>query len=262
MLIVLMNSGNFNSYEIEVFLVGPCLGESKCFGLVYFHIDIKKALCGVSFMAIGSVFYGLVDFILNIDVHLDAIVQQYGLATYIILFLIIFLETGIVVTPFLPGDSLIFVAGAIAAKGSLDIVLLFLLLSFSAVLGDTVNYWIGSAAGKKIYERELIVKREHILKTQEFYDKHGGKAIIFARFVPIIRTIAPFVAGVGKMKYSRFFAFNVIGAILWVALFGFGGYFFGNIPFVERNLSIFIIAIILISIAPPIFIWIRNKLRK
>ncbi len=204
----------------------------------------------------------IIDFILNVDVHLDAIVQQYGLLSYIILFLIIFFETGIVVTPFLPGDSLIFVAGAIAAKGSLDIVLLFLILTIAAIIGDSVNYWIGSITGKKVYQREFIIKREHIEKTQEFYKKHGGKAIIFARFVPIIRTIAPFVAGVGKMNYTRFFAFNVLGAILWVALFGFGGYLFGNIPFVESNLSIFIIAIIFISIIPPIFMWIRNKLKK
>ena len=207
-------------------------------------------------------FTNLVDFVLNIDVHLDAIVQQYGVATYLILFLIIFLETGIVVTPFLPGDSLIFVAGAIAAKGSLDVVLLFLILSLSAIIGDTVNYWIGSIVGKKVYEREFLIKRERIEKTKEFYQRHGGKAIIFARFVPIIRTIAPFVAGVGKMRYSRFFAFNVLGAILWVSLFAFGGFLFGNIPFVEHNLSIFIIAIIFISIIPPISMWIRNKLKR
>ena len=202
------------------------------------------------------------DFILNIDVYLDSIVQQYGFFSYVILFLIIFFETGIVITPFLPGDSLIFVAGAIAAKGSLDIVLLFLILTLAAIIGDTVNYWIGTLTGRKAYERRFIIKREHIDKTQDFYRKHGGKAIIFARFVPIIRTIAPFVAGIGKMQYSRFFAFNVIGAILWVALFGFGGYLFGNIPFVEQNLSIFIIVIIFISVAPPIFIWIRNKLKR
>ncbi len=211
---------------------------------------------------VTELFSMMIDFILNIDSHLEFIVQQYGFASYLILFLIVFFETGVVITPFLPGDSLLFVAGAIASRGALNIFLLFLLLSFAAILGDTVNYWIGSIVGKKAYQRDFLVKREYIEKTQAFYQKHGGKAIVLARFVPIIRTVAPFVAGVGKMKYSRFFAFNVIGGILWVALFGFGGYFFGNIPFVERNLSAVILVIIFISIIPPVYIWIREKIKK
>ncbi len=211
---------------------------------------------------VAEIFSMLIDFILNIDSHLEFIVQQYGFLTYLILFLIIFFETGVVITPFLPGDSLLFVAGAIASRGALNIFLLFLLLSFAAILGDTINYWIGSVVGKKAYHRDFLVKREHIEKTQAFYQKHGGKAIVLARFVPILRTIAPFVAGVGKMKYSRFFAFNVVGGILWVALFSFGGYFFGNIPFVENNLSAFILVIIVISIIPPVYIWIREKINK
>ena len=211
-------------------------------------------------MVLESLISQAIDFILHIDTHLNLIVQQYGFAAYFILFLIIFIETGIVVMPFLPGDSLLFVAGALAAIGSLNVILLFLLLSFAAVLGDTINYWIGFVIGKKVYSRDSLVKRRHIDATKEFYQKHGGKAIILARFVPIVRTAAPFVAGVGRMKYSRFFAFNIVGGILWVALFVFGGFLFGNIPFVERNLSIFIIAIVFISIIPPIFIWIKNKL--
>lgn len=209
-----------------------------------------------------EIFSVMIDFILNIDSHLEFIVQQYGFLTYLILFLIVFFETGVVITPFLPGDSLLFVAGTIATRGALNIFLLFLLLTFAAILGDTVNYWIGSIVGKKAYQRNFLVKREHIEKTQAFYQKHGGKAIVLARFVPIIRTVAPFVAGVGKMKYSRFFAFNVVGGALWVALFGFSGYFFGNIPFVESNLSVFILAIIFISIIPPIYLWIREKINK
>lgn len=213
-------------------------------------------------MAVENLFYLIIDFIINIDSHLEAIVQSYGFATYLILFLIIFLETGIVVTPFLPGDSLLFVAGALAAKGLLNIMLLFMLLTLAAIIGDTVNYWIGSVVGKKAYQKDFLVKREHIDKTQKFYNRHGGKAIIFARFVPIIRTLAPFVAGIGRMNYTRFFAFNVIGGIFWVALFGFGGFLFGNIPFVERNLTLLIFSIIIISFIPPIFVWIRNKLKK
>ncbi|HEU5209194.1 MAG TPA: DedA family protein [Longimicrobiales bacterium] len=202
----------------------------------------------------------LVDFILNIDVHLDSIIRQYGAWTYMILFLIIFAETGFVVTPFLPGDSLLFAAGAFAARGSLDPYTLTVLLIIAAIAGDTVNYWIGHALAPRLAQgRVWFIKESHLRKTQEFYDRHGGKTIIIARFVPIVRTFAPFVAGVGTMHYPRFLAYNVIGGVVWVLLFVWAGYFFGNIPAVEHNFTLVIFAIIFISLLPPIIEYIRHR---
>ncbi len=202
----------------------------------------------------------LIDFFLHLDKNLMAIAQAYGTLIYLFLFLIIFCETGLVITPFLPGDSLLFAAGALSANEILNIFVLFALLSLAAILGDSVNYWIGSFIGPKIFnEKSRFFKKEHLMKTQGFYEKHGGKTIIIARFIPIIRTFAPFVAGIGKMKYKKFLLYNIIGGILWVFLFIFTGYFFGALPFVKRNFSLIIIAIIIISILPAIIEFIRNK---
>ena len=205
----------------------------------------------------------LVDFIIHIDVHLGSIISTYGLATYVILFLIIFMETGLVFTPFLPGDSLLFAAGAFAALGSLNIWVLFLIMTLAAVLGDTANYWIGYFFGKKIVAHPKIpIDETHIAETQKFFYKHGGKTIILARFMPFIRTFAPFVAGVGRMKYQQFFSYNVIGGILWVAIATFAGYFFGNIKFVKENFSLVIFGVIIISLLPILFELINRKLKK
>jgi membrane-associated protein len=204
----------------------------------------------------------LADFILNIDVHLGGLISVYGNFVYAILFIIIFLETGFVITPFLPGDSLVFAAGAFAALGSLNVFAVFLFLTFSAILGDTANYWIGYYFGKKILSHPKIpINQEHIDKTNTFFKKHGGKTIILARFMPFIRTFAPFVAGIGKMEYKNFILFNVIGGILWVGLFTSAGYLFGNMPFVKHNFSLIIIAIVFLSLSPALYEYIRRKLK-
>lgn len=205
----------------------------------------------------------LFDFILHIDVHLGEIISNYGLLTYGILFLIVFVETGLVLTPFLPGDSLLFAAGAFAALGSLNIVAVIVLLITAAILGDTVNYWIGHFFGEKMIANPKIpINKEHIDKTKAFFDKHGGKTIILARFVPIVRTFAPFVAGVGKMSYKHFISYNVIGGILWVLIFSLGGFLFGNIPSVKHNFSFVIIAIILLSVLPIVLEFLKKKIKK
>ena len=192
-----------------------------------------------------------VDIFIHLDVYLSEIISTYGIWTYAILFLVIFMETGFVVTPFLPGDSLLFAAGAFAALGSLNVFLLAGLLIFAAVAGDTLNYWIGHKLGDKVYTSEIKwIKKEYIDRTQAFYKKHGGKTIFLARFVPIIRTFAPFVAGIGKMPYGYFISYNIVGGITWVMLFTFVGYFFGNIPYIKHNFSLVIMAIILISFIP------------
>lgn len=202
----------------------------------------------------------IIDFILHIDKHLNEIIQTYGTWTYLLLFLIIFMETGLVITPFLPGDSLIFAAGAFAAQGSLNVWILFILLSFAAILGDTVNYWIGHYIGPRAFSGNVrFLKKEYLDRTHAFYEKHGGKTIILARFIPIIRTFAPFVAGVGAMTYSHFIVYNVIGGVLWVGLFTFLGYFFGNLPFVQENFIYVIVAIIVISVMPAVIEFIRER---
>ena len=204
--------------------------------------------------------YWLVDIFLHLDKHLGEILSQYGSWTYAILFLVVFLETGLVATPFLPGDSLLFAAGAFAALGSLDLWILLVLLSVAAILGDSVNYWIGRRIGPRVFnDRVRWLKREHLLRTQEFYERHGGKTIIIARFVPIVRTFAPFVAGIGSMSYRRFFAYNVFGGLLWVGLLVPAGYFFGNLPVVRENFSIVILAIIGISLLPLVFEYVRHR---
>ncbi len=202
----------------------------------------------------------LIDFVLHMDVYLKDIITNYGVWTYGILFFVIFMETGFVVTPFLPGDSLLFAAGTFAALGALNPVYLFLLLVVAAIIGDTVNYSIGAYVGPKAFSGDLkFLKKEHLDKTQAFYEKHGGKTIILARFIPIIRTFAPFVAGIGTMKYSKFITYNVVGGIAWVAIFISLGYFFGNIPFVQKNFELVIFAIIFISFLPPIFEIIKAR---
>jgi membrane-associated protein len=205
----------------------------------------------------------MIDFLLHLDKHLNYIIENYGLWCYAIFFLIIFCETGLVVTPFLPGDSLIFTLGTLAATGSLEVASLFALLAIAAVLGDSANYAIGKYFGDVIlrHQGKWFLKKEHVERTHRFYEKYGAKTIVIARFVPIIRTFAPFIAGVGKMTYMKFFSYNVIGGLLWVTLFIFGGYFFGNIPFVKRNFSTVIFAIIIISIMPAVIEVIREKRR-
>lgn len=202
----------------------------------------------------------LVDFVLHIDRHLSEIIKNYGVWTYAILFLIIFCETGLVVTPFLPGDSLLFAVGAFAAKGDLHVGWILGLLCVAGILGDTVNYWIGHLFGAKLVAKfPRIVKPEHLARTHAFYEKYGGKTIILARFVPIVRTFAPFVAGVGTMSYGRFFVYNVVGAIVWVVGFVLLGYFFGNLPVVKRNFTLVIMAIIVLSIVPMVIEFLRAR---
>jgi membrane-associated protein len=194
----------------------------------------------------------ITDLILHLDKHLAAVIMQYGAWTYALLFTIIFIETGVVIFPFLPGDSLLFAAGTFAALGALNIWVLFILLALAAVLGDTVNYWIGHFLGERAYNIKWI-KREYLDRTHGFFDKYGRKTIFLARFVPIVRTFAPFVAGIGQMSYPAFISYNIVGGITWVALFLFAGYFFGNIPFIRDHFSLVVLAIILISIMPMIY---------
>jgi len=204
----------------------------------------------------------LLEWVLHLDVHLAFLLNQVGAWTYIILFGVIFMETGFVVTPFLPGDSLIFTAGALAAiNGSpLHIVILYLVLAVAAILGDTVNYWIGHAIGPRVFTQKVrFLKKEYLDRTHQFYEKHGGITIFLARFIPIIRTFAPFIAGVGEMSYGRFISYNVFGGLVWTALFTFGGYFFGNLPFVKDNFSFVIIGIIIVSVIPAVVEFFRGR---
>lgn len=201
----------------------------------------------------------LIDFILHVDQHLLEFVRDYGIWIYAILFLIIFVETGLVVMPLLPGDSLLFAAGAIAATGAMDPVLLSILLFIAAVMGDSLNYQIGRYIGPRVFSMKLrFIKRDHLLKTQSFFEKHGGKTIIFARFLPIIRTFAPFIAGVSHMQYSRFLMFNVIGGAAWILSFVWLGYFFGNLPVIKDNFTYVIFAIIGISMLPAVLKMLRQ----
>jgi membrane-associated protein len=204
----------------------------------------------------------LADVFLHLDTHLSQVIAQYGEWTYFILFLIIFCETGLVVTPFLPGDSLLFAAGTFAALGALDVRLLVPLLIVAAVVGDTVNYWVGASIGPRAFEGNLrFLRKEHLDRTRAFYERHGGKTIILARFVPIVRTFAPFVAGVGAMSYPRFITYNVVGAVLWVGLLVLAGFFFGNIPVVRENFTVVILAIIAISVMPVVVEAVRGRRR-
>ena len=206
----------------------------------------------------------IVDIALHLDKYLSGVIQQYGLWTYAILFMIIFVETGFVVLPFLPGDSLLFAAGTFAALKALKVGWLILILSAAAIIGDTVNYWVGHHVGPKVFCRDnaRFFKKEYLDRTHAFYEKHGGKTIIIARFVPIIRSFAPFVAGIGRMSYGRFLAFNVIGGIGWVVLLVGAGYFFGNIPLVKENYSLAIVAIIAISTVPVAVEYLRHRKKK
>lgn len=206
----------------------------------------------------------LIELVLHLDKHLNVVIQTYGLWTYLLLFIVIFCETGLVVTPILPGDSLLFAAGTFAALGSLEVEALFVLFSAAAIGGDTVNYWIGHFVGPKVFSKENVrfLNKEYLDRTHRFYEKHGGKTIILARFIPIIRTFAPFVAGIGKMTYWRFISYNVIGGLAWPAIFLFGGYYFGNIPFVKRNFTIVILAIIFISLLPMMIEFVSHRLRR
>ena len=204
----------------------------------------------------------LIDFVLHIDVHLVEIVNSYQTWTYLILFLIIFAETGLVVTPFLPGDSLLFAAGAILAKpeSELNIYFMCVLLIVAGVLGDMVNYHIGKYVGPKAFSGKYkLLKKEYLDKTQAFYDKHGGKTIIYARFIPIVRTFAPFIAGIGTMTYSRFSSYNIVGAVAWVVSFLFLGYFFGGLPIIKDNFTLVVFAIIVLSVLPPVIEVLRSK---
>ncbi|MFZ2198990.1 MAG: DedA family protein [Thermodesulfovibrionales bacterium] len=205
----------------------------------------------------------LFDIFMHLDRHLGSVIQDYGVWTYLILFLIIFCETGLVVTPILPGDSLLFAAGAFAAIGALDVLWLFGLLTVAAVAGDTLNYWIGHYLGPKVFHKKDVrfLNREYLDRTHRFYEKHGGKTIIIARFMPIIRTFAPFVAGIGKMTYIRFIGYNVSGGVLWIASFVFGGYYFGNIPMVKKNFTLVIVAIIVLSVMPGVIEFLRHRLK-
>lgn len=210
-----------------------------------------------------SFLQNLAGIFLHLDKNLALIITQYGVLTYLFIFIIIFFETGVVVTPFLPGDSLLFAAGTLSVSGGLNVYLLFIVLALAAILGDTVNYWIGRIVGPRIFLQRRIpfLKKEHLTRTEKFYEKYGGKAIILARFIPIIRTFAPFVAGIGKMSYVKFILFNIAGGIAWVAIFIFGGYFFGNLPLVKNNFHLAIVAIIVISLLPVIIEYINHKRR-
>jgi membrane-associated protein len=203
----------------------------------------------------------LVEIVLHLDAHLLALTQEYGVWVYAILFLIIYSETGLVVAPFLPGDSLLFVAGALAGMGSLQIQILLPLLMLAAFSGDNTNYWIGRLIGLRLIKRanSRFIKHEHLEKTQAFYAKHGGKTIIFARFLPIVRTFAPFVAGIGTMHYRMFVMFSALGSVVWIAFFVLGGFFFGNIPVIKDNLTLMIVGIIFLSFVPAMREFLRHR---
>lgn len=203
----------------------------------------------------------IIEVIIHIDKHLDLIIRNFGNWSYLLFFIVIFCETGLVITPFLPGDSLLFVVGAFAAIGSLNITWLFIILASAAIIGDSVNYFLGKLLGEKIILKNdwRFFKKEHVERTHRFYEKHGGKTIILARFIPIVRTFAPFVAGIGEMSYIKFFIYNVAGALLWVAMFTLGGYYFGNMPFVKHNFLIVILTMIFISVLPVIIEFLKHR---
>lgn len=210
-----------------------------------------------------ELFANIIDIFIHLDKHLSVVIQDYGLWTYAILFLIIFCETGLVVTPILPGDSLLFAAGTFAAIGSLEVSWLFALLSIAAIAGNAVNYWIGYFIGPKIFHKENVrfLNKEYLYRTHRFYEKHGGKTIVIARFIPIVRTFAPFVAGLGFMSHWRFSIYNITAGVAWVGIFIFGGYYFGNLPVVKQNFTIVILAIIIISVMPGVIEFLRHRYR-
>ena len=203
----------------------------------------------------------LIDIFVHLDRHLVWLIQNFGVWAYLIVFIVVFCETGLVVTPILPGDSLLFGLGALAAVGGLDVGWLFFLLCVAAIAGDTVNYTIGHFVGPRVFQENTsrFFKREYLERTHRFYERHGGKTIVIARFIPIIRTFAPFVAGIGSMTYSHFIVYNVAGGILWVAVFIFGGFYFGNLPVVRQNFTLVIVAIIIISVLPGVFEYVRQR---
>lgn len=211
-----------------------------------------------------DILINVVEFFFHIDKYLNVVIQNCGVWSYAILFAIIFAETGLVVTPFLPGDSLLFAVGALAATGSLDATWVFFILAAAAIMGDSANYAIGKFFGETLIEKtnSRFLKKEHINRTHKFFEKYGGKTIVLARFVPIVRTFAPFVAGIGEMSYLYFFTYNVVGGILWVAVFVFGGFFFGGLPFVKENFSFVILAIVLISMLPGVIEILKHKNKK
>ena len=206
----------------------------------------------------------LIDLVLHLDQHLVELVTQYGSWTYGILFLIIFCETGLVVTPFLPGDSLLFAVGALAATGALDVSSVVILLTAAAIIGDNVNYWIGYTIGPRVFQGESsrFFNRKHLERTHRFYEKYGGKTVILARFIPIVRTFAPFVAGIGRMTYGRFLLYDVPGGVAWISIFVYAGYFFGNIPIVKRNFTLVVFAIVFISLLPAVIEYVQHRRRK
>lgn len=208
-----------------------------------------------------SMLHQLADLFLHLDKHLGDVIQTYGPETYLLLFAIIFCETGLVVTPFLPGDSLLFAAGAFSAAGALQAPVVWGLLWFAAVLGDNLNYWIGVVAGPHVFSSETnrFFKREHLERTQRYYERYGGKTLVIARFVPIVRTFAPFVAGIGRMRYLRFLAFSIVGGGMWMSLFVWGGYFFGNLPAVKHNFTLVIFGVIGVSLLPGFVEWLRHR---
>ena len=206
-----------------------------------------------------ELFTALIDIVLHLDTHLLAMTQQYGMWVYAILFLIIFCETGLVVTPFLPGDSLLFVAGALCGMAALQMEIVIPLLVIAAICGDNTNYWIGRLVGSKLLSRTKLIKPEHLERTHAFYEKHGGKTILLARFLPIIRTFAPFIAGVGLMQYRLFVTFSVLGSLLWIGSLTFAGYLFGNIPVVKNNLTLIIVGIMVVTLLPAITEVIRHR---
>lgn len=209
-----------------------------------------------------DILFLLIDIVLHVDRYLNTIIQTFGIWSYVILFLIVFCETGLVVTPFLPGDSLLFAAGAFAAIGSFDVAILLVIFSSAAIIGDNVNYWVGHFVGPKIFHRENVrfLNKKYLDRTHEFYERHGGKTVILARFMPIIRTFMPFVAGIGRMHYPRFLAFDISGGIAWPSIFVLSGYFFGNIPIVKQYFSLVVIAIIVISVTPIFYQIVKIRL--
>lgn len=208
-----------------------------------------------------SIISSLIDLLLHLDKYLNVIIQSYGIWTYVLLFLIIFCETGLVVTPFLPGDSVLFAAGALASMGSINISILFIVFYLAAVIGDTANYYIGQKIGTKIIGKEnnRFINKEYLIKAHNFYGKHGSMTIVLGRFIPIIRTFVPFVAGIGEMSYSKFIIYNMLGGLLWVTLFLGGGYYLGNLPYIKQHFSYVLVVIIMISIVPGIVAFVKEK---